>query len=400
MADYEEIISSTFNISSMGNSHPKLSELLKNNLKDKVFEAYKDNPYKLEEAEGLINDLERLGCKEIEKKLNEKPADQFDSTVSELKVAKILLDNKHKVEFLSEKDSCFKKGKKKTYQSPDIVCKDKDSTTCVEVVRLNVNLDIMELIQKEIEYLVEFLPYRVDVYLRSEKLSMPGIIESENPKNPCKLNRREQEDLALASLETFKQSCDKIKEEGVLPDSIPIHTNNIDFQLTKVNSEQGFFGFSMSTPSDVPPELIRYLDQHCIDGKNKAKKFPSQMSKNPFIIAIDLNIWLIDEEDVNTFLYGLVDLNPEWMKTIWEIVITEIHTRDSWKKIEKAQRNGWDYFLRDKFLVPNNETLNCINKDKEGKFVSDNMEDVSGVLLIGHNNKCFFYPNPFCRDEN
>ena len=102
---------------------------------------------------------------------------------------------------------------------------------------------------------------------------------------------------------------------------------------------------------------------------------------------------------VRRLLYGDIALYPRSTTKYWENAITEIHNRDSWGKIERAQSNGWESFLRDKFLIPNNETLHCINENNEGKFVSGKMEDVSAVLLIDHNRKCFFYPNPFCRNE-
>lgn len=395
-------MSSTFDVSSMDELYPELFKLLKDHdVKVKVFEAYKDRPDELEEAEGLISDLEQLGCKGIEKKLNEKKAEEFDSTVSELKVAKVLLNNKHNVEFLSEKDPCFKNGKGKTYKSPDIISKDNDSTTCVEVVRLNVNVDIMELIQKEIEDYVKCLPYRVDVYL-SERLSIPKVIESKDQKKKLNLNRKEQKDLVLTSLEIFKQSYDKIKAENVLP-SLNISTPDIDFDLTKVNRKQGYIGFFFSDCAGVPTELIEYLKQRCIDEKNKPNGFSIDLRKNPFIIAIDLHMRLIGQEDVNRLLYGDVVVpshdSIKWMKNEWVTVITEIHNRNSWKKIEQVQSNGWDSFLREKFLIPDNETLSYIDQKNEGIFVSDEMKDVSAILIIDRKNKCFFYPNPFCRDE-
>jgi len=88
-----------------------------------------------------------------------------------------------------------------------------------------------------------------------------------------------------------------------------------------------------------------------------------------------------------------------WTKEEWEKIITETHKRDSWEKIERAESNGWDSFLIEKSLIPNNDKLSYIDKNNEGIFVLNKMEDVNAVLLIDHNRKCFFYPNSFCRDE-
>lgn len=382
-------MSSTFDVSSMNESYPELSKLLNDHVKVKVFEAYKDRPDELEEAEDLISDLERLGCKEIEKKLNEKEADNFDSTVSELKVAKVLLDNKHNVEFLSEKDPCFKKRKGQTYKSPDIICKDNDSTTCVEVVRLNDSSrkDIVDLIQDQVGDFVRCLPYRIDVHLK-EELSLPKIKKEDKNK---------QKQSVLDSLEIFKKSFSEDMQPQV-PLNLPNDAGDFTFVLKKNALEQGYLCI-ISICFDIPAELIKYLEKYDIDKKDKAHDFPIEQRNNPFIIAIDLRMWEIKDEDIHSLLYGLVGLHPRGMKKYWEEVMAEVHSRDSWEKIKRAQSNGWDSFLREKFLIPNNETLLCINKDNEGKFVSDKMEDISAILVIDHNNKCFFYPNPFCRDE-
>ena len=201
---------STFNVSVMDKLYPELSKLLKSrDVKVKIFEAYKDSHNELLEAETLINDLERLGCKELENKFNDVgDADKFDSTVSELEVAKILLNNEYDVELLSDNNQCF------ITKSPDIICMDDASTTYIEVVKLNANIDIMDLIQKEIGDYVKCLPYQVDICLR-ERLSMPVVIEiQDSQRTKYKLNRSEQLNLVLKSLATFKESFNKIKEKG------------------------------------------------------------------------------------------------------------------------------------------------------------------------------------------
>ena len=48
-------------------------------------------------------------------------------------------------------------------------------------------------------------------------------------------------------------------------------------------------------------------------------------------------------------------------------------------------------------MIPNSSNNSYIIE--EGIFVLDKMDDVSAILILDHSSGCFFYPNPFCRDE-
>lgn len=384
-------MNSTFDISSMDEQYRELSKLLNNcddKIKIEIFDAYRYRHNELLEAETLIRNLERLGCKGLENKFKDITVNVFDSTVSELTVAEILLNNKYDVELLSENDLIFKKNKREKYKSPDIVCKKDTLTTYIEVVRLNGtgSKEIMDLVEGQIGDFVKDLPYRIDVYL-SERLSIPK-------KELSEIN--EQKKLLLDSIETFKKSLNETIKISSLPCQ-KICTEDIIFEIKEIELEQGYIGIIYSDCFDIPTALIEYFEKHDIHKKNKAYGFLSQMRKNPFIIAIDLHMREIKYESIHRLLYGDVAVHPRWMKTSWEKLIAEIHERDSWKKIERAQSNGWASFLIEKFLIPDNDNFLYINR--EGIFVLDKMDDVSAVLLIDHNRKYFLYPNPFCRDE-
>lgn len=395
-----------FDISSMNKEHPELSKLLKiHDVKVKIFKTYKGRPDELLEVETLIRDLERLGCRGLEDKFNDVTAEKFDSTVSELTVAEILLNNNYDTELLSDDDERFKIKKGHEAKSPDIICTRDTSTTYIEVVRLNDSSfkDVVDLIQEQVGDFVRCLPYRIDIHLKDEP-SLPKIKKEDKNK---------QKQSVLDSLEIFKKSFSEAMQPQV-PLNLPSDAGAFTFVLKKIESEQGYFCI-ISTCFDVPTELIEYLEKYDIDKKNKAHDFPIEQRKNPFIIAIDLHMREIKDESVHRLLYGDVvvfcsstfanDIGISsqdyirWTKEEWEKVITETHKRDSWKKIERAQSNGWSSFLIEKSLIPNNDQLSYIDKNNEGIFVSDKMEDVSAVLLIDHNRKCFLYPNPFCREE-
>lgn len=300
----------------------KLSCLLKSSdVKIKIFEEYKDKAEELLEVETLIHDLNHLGCRGLEAKFESVDVnDKFKPTVSELKVAKILLNNKYDVELLSEKDPRFKKTKKKTYKSPDIICIDNDSKICIEVTSLK--------------------------------------------------NRTEFED--FLSIFLSSDLTDKWTE-------VPV------------------------------PGLMNSVENQQIDDKNKVKDFPNELTKNPFIIAIEIHEWGINNNDIRKILYGTIccfgsntmnipEENYEKLKLEdWEKVNTEVQTRDSWIKIEKAISKGWESFLSKYSLIPNSSNNSYIIE--EGIFVLDKMDDVSAILILDHSSGCFFYPNPFCRDE-
>jgi hypothetical protein len=330
-------------VSFMEKKYPKLSDLLKSHVKAEVFNEYKDRPDELLEAENLVCDLKQLGCRGLEKKLNDLDgAGKFGSTVSEMKVAKILLNNEHDVEFLSEKDPRFEKGKGKTYKSPDIICIDDYLMTCIEVTRLNNKTEFADII--------------------------PAT--------------------SLISLDW---------------------TDVLTTALVKIIEKEKMNG-TFSNWVNVPVNgLMERVEEEKIIDKNKVKDFPSNLIKKPFVIAIDMHEWGIKGADIRKKLYGnkcrfssnttgIPDGNYRKLKEEdWKRVITEVHSRDSWEKIEKAKINGWGSVLSEHFLIPN--SLNNSYISEEGIFVSGKINDVSAILIIDHNNNCFFYPNPFCNDE-
>ncbi|AKB28684.1 hypothetical protein MSSIT_1965 [Methanosarcina siciliae T4/M] len=295
--------------------------LKSSDIQAKLFKEYKDRLDELLEVETLIINLKQLGCKGLDTKFESVDDNgKFKSTVSELKVAKLLLSNKHEVELLSEKDTCFKKKKGETYKSPDMICINDDSKICIEVTSLKNRTEFDD-----------FLSILRSSDLTNRWVEVPAIGSKENFKN--------------------QQIYDKMKKENFYP----------------------------------------------------------ELEKNPYIIAIEIHEWGINSEDIRKILYGSICCfcsntmgTPEedfekLKRRNWENVNTEVQARDSWIKIQKAISKGWESFLSKYSLIPNSSNNSYI--EEEGIFVLDKMDDVSAILILDHSNNCFFYPNPFCRDE-
>ena len=96
--------------------YPNLSWILDNvneskkgmNLKNELFDKYKDKPKYLLTLETLITGLRCLGCEGLQKKLNHGSSlNRFNTFISELEIAKILIDNKKNTELLSDTDPHF-----------------------------------------------------------------------------------------------------------------------------------------------------------------------------------------------------------------------------------------------------------------------------------------------------
>lgn len=247
----------------MDKKYPKLSYLLKSRAKVEIFEAYKDRPDELLEAETLIHDLDRLGCRGLKNKFKDLGgADKFDPTISELKVAKIL-NNKYDVELLPDKDPRFIK------ESPDIICTTDTFTTYIEVARFNDSSikDIVGLIEEQIGDFIKCLPYRIDIYLK-EKLSIPKIKEKE---------RNEQKKSVLNSLETFKRSFNEARQPKV-PLNLLNDAGDFTFVLKETELEQGYVCI-LSDCFDVPAALIEYFEQKKWTKRVKHVIFPSSREK-------------------------------------------------------------------------------------------------------------------------
>lgn len=371
----------------MQSKYPNLSWSLSLNteLKSKLFKTYKSKYNYLLRLDNLINDLKNLPCNNIRKTIEDVDnIYKFDSIVSELEIGKYLARNGMNVEFLS--DDYFD-----NKPSPDILWKNELFNSYVEVTRLSEN----ETIFRVIDYLRLFLiklPYRVDVKLKSE-LSLPKLRGKE---------KKIHENLVDKSLKQFEECINN----DISDFPLEIVTDDIIFKVHQANS--GYPGIVESEVIKVPTEkLIEYVKERLIQKAKKRDSYVGEHRNYFYFIAFDCEEKFIDEWDIDLLLYGKthelgsnvlnlpVEVYEKWKQKEWNSIVSQVQNDPTWKKIEVAILNGWESFLIDKYLIPNNS----INRNQNGIFISEqSMDNVSGVLFK-ENEEIIFYPNPFCNAE-
>jgi len=371
----------------MQSKYPNLSWSLSLNteLKSKLFKTYESKHNHLLRLDSLINDLKNLPCNNIRKTIEDVDnIYKFDSIVSELEIGKYLAGKGMNVEFLS--DDYFD-----NKPSPDILLKNELFNSYVEVTRLSENEAIFRVIDY-LRLLLIKLPYRVDVKLKSE-LSLPKLRGEE---------REIHENLVDKSLKQFEESMNN----DISDFPFEIATDDIIFKVYQAYS--GYPGIVESEVIKVPTEkLIEYVKERLIQKAKKRDSYVGEHRNYFYFIAFDCEEKFIDEWDIDLLLYGKtlelgsnvlnlpVEVYEKWKQTEWNSIVSKVQNDPSWEKIVVSIENGWESFLIDKYLIPNNS----ICRNQNGIFISEqSMDNVSGVLFK-ENDEIIFYPNPFCNAE-
>jgi len=357
---------------------------LNRELKRNLFETYKNRPQYLSYLDTLFFELRELKCRNIQENLKDVNTNlpKLSSIISELEIAKVLAKNGKEIRFLP--DNFF------DARSPDILAKDENFSTYIEVKRINED----EITFKIIDFLRDFLknlPYRVDVKLK-EKLSLPAMDYK---------RREDQETLVKTSIEQFEESFNK---DGITGRSSRIETEGMIFKFHQTDSGRGYPGIinteCIQVPEDILKENVKYW---LIKKAKKRDDWDGENRKYQYIIAIDCKEWAIDDITVNELLYGHrtsigahTKENEPLIEKMWEkIVKDKSKTIPKWKEIEEASTKGWRDLLLKEALIPNDYTY----LTDEGIFLSEPaMENVSGVILK-INDEIHFFPNPFASDE-
>lgn len=372
----------------MQSKFPNLSWSLSLNteLKSKLFETYKSKHNYLLKLDDLINELKNLPCNNIQETIEDVDnLYKFDSIVSELEIGKYLARNGMNVEFLSD-DYLDNK------PSPDILCKNEFFNSYVEVTRLSENEAILNMIDS-LRHLLEKLPYRVDVTLKSE-LSLPKLRGKE---------RTIHENLVEESLKQFEEYI----KNDISDFPLKIATDNVIFKVHQAYS--GYPGKFESEVIKVPTEkLMEYVKERLIQKAKKRDSYVGEHRNYLYFIAFDCEEKYIDELDIDLLLYGQtlelgtndvlklpVKVYEQWRQEKWKSIVSKLQKDPVWTKLEVAIEKGWESFLINKYLIPNN----YINRNQNGILISEkSMENVSGVLFK-KNDEIIFYPNPFCSAE-
>ena len=347
------------------------------NISEKCSDFPDDHPLKIASAidnKAFLNFFESLlsklqGIKGLANKINKIEEDKgnFNSYVSELKVAAFLKDRVDDLEILPSD----KKG-------PDIRAKKEDIEFFVEVKLLD---DLESKLFEEIHQIKS--PYIVEVETKSlltEEIT--ALIESIKQK----IERGE---------------CGKFSEYFA---DITIR-NKSDYGIEDRENERTFL-------LKIQKELIK------IDYEKARNKIFSDFydkkgqltNDKPTIWAIDLARWYIDEKDVKEIVYGSssTDCTIFWKSYPFNEFIKSLYNTHL-EKIGKALR-------RDSIAMHKYNLLPCLlYREPDGLFIMEESESLNGILLLQKegerfsrlpNGYCkhklppfYYYPNPFVKDE-
>jgi len=302
------------------------------------------------------------GLKQLMNKIEEDKGN-FNSYVSELKVAAFLKDRVDDLEILPSD----KKG-------PDIRAKKEDIEFFVEVKLLD---DLESKLFEEIHQIKS--PYIVEVETKSlltEEIT--ALIESIKQK----IERGE---------------CGKFSEYFA---DITIR-NKSDYGIEDRENERTFLLKTQKEPIKIDYEKAR--NKIFSDFYDKKGQLTND---KPTIWAIDLARWYIDEKDVKEIVYGSSSTDCTIFWKSYEFIKSLYNTH--LEKIGKALR-------RDSIAMHKYNLLPCLlYREPDGLFIMEESESLNGILLLQKegerfsrlpNGYCkhklppFYYPNPFVKDE-
>lgn len=262
----------------MLNHYPNLEWALdENKLKQDFFELHKNDQRYLSNLDKLFDDLIRLSCEGIRDKINDVGSiDKFESAISELEIAKIVVKNKMKVRLLE--DAYFKNA------SPDILCTSKEFTAYIEVMNLT-NSDVKRSVVEFLQICLENSPYRVDVKLKYD-LSLPARKHE---------TRKTQKTILQKSFDKFNELF-KNQDFSKFPSLI--ETDGICFEVNQTDSGKGYPGFINSEWIKIPEKYLKEnIEFHLI---KKAKK---GIIGKKTIQIIRISLLLIVKKDPSTMAH-------------------------------------------------------------------------------------------------
>lgn len=317
---------------------------------------------KLRKIKGLTSKINKI----------EEDKENFNSYVSELKVAAFLKDRVDDLEIISSR----KEGK-----TPDIRAKKEDIVFFVEVKLLDdlesklfgeihqikspyiVEVETKSLLTEktEIKALIRFIKQKIK---RGESEKFPGYFADITLRNKSDYGIEDRENERTYLLKTQKQELIKI-----------------DFEKVRKKILDDFYD-----------------------------KVSQLTNGEPTIWAIDLARWYIDETDIEEIVYGSSSTNPYdfLVSSPFRAFIKSLYNPHL-EKIEKALN-------RNDMTMHKYKVLPCLlYREPDGLFIMDESESLNGILLLQKegerfsrlpNGYCkqklppfYYYPNPFVKDE-
>jgi len=312
----------------------------------------------------LIDTLRVARCSNIQRKFVDVANNliKFESTISELEIARLLSHKGKEVELLPDSFLATK--------SPDMIVKDANGEYYVEVMRLSDD-EASEIIFDGIRSSISNLdrPVYVDVNL-PEDLSLPVTLHNE---------RRLKEDKARRVIQQFNKQI-ATANLGKLPTAISIE--GVIFELIESPSKSGprlLKSQWIAVPLGKYVERIRYITT--LKAQKRSSWVEDHLNKK-YIIAVDCEQRMLDKAYVDEALLGftttyLPDMAPK----------ASVPT-----KITLAEGKGWSSFLKKVHLIPTANTIFT----SYGAFLTDPIcKHVSGVLVRMGSRDPYFLPNPF-----
>jgi hypothetical protein len=341
-------------------NYKNLKWAFKKNNKDflnNLFDNFNENPYYLNSLEKMIRYLRNNHCKNVQEKLAF-VADiwNFNSIVSELEVAVLLLENGKRVALIPDDYN-------EVVSPPDIYAVDDMFDVYVEVTRIT-NDRTIDIIS---DYMNEKTSFVVDVNL-NENISIPAFGDERDTK------KKKIKD----GLEEFSKKYDalEVKEAG-----IEMLTCIGKFKLRESKIGKGYAG-TFFWGSGIPyDKIMQKIRNDVIIKSEKRKKWKDDYLNKYYIVALDFEDIAYDPMYLESALFGSMtyfDTDPHHL-------------------IEKAQNRGWKGYLKSMQILSD---YNILFPNKWGVFLTSEItKNVSGIIGKFRGKKPVFYPNPFAFDE-
>jgi len=354
---------------------------------EKIMDKHGQDRDFLFSIDDLFRDFRKCECVNLlEKIVQIGDIRSFHSFISELHFAQYFIRNGQKVEFILANSN--------DGASPDFICISEVERIIVEVTSLSEDT-ITGTILGFLRILFTRLPgvrVRIDVELK-EELSIPQIAREQ---------RHNQNDIVLMSIGEFME---QFLGNILRVPPYTIDTMGVRFEIEPTGTENGCPGPIITQCIEVPEdELCRNVSTDISRKAKKRSSFRPDYLGPPYLIAYDCGESLFDRTSFEIMLYGkrttLGQANNRHLDLInrnWQAIIGSPQDYvPQWEKIELALKNGWESFLNERRMIPNDFTY----LSEPGILLTDqNMNNVTGLLFRDRFEKIRFLPNPFCSSE-
>jgi len=333
------------------------------NLLPIILAEYQDNPILALNIDNLMKFLRENNCKNVIERLkNINILWNFESALSELEVAKILIEKGKKVEIILENYAGMNR-------PPDIFAKDTEYEVYVEVTRITDDFTIKDISDSIDKFLKkENYVYRVTVSLNNE-ISMPAFGNERDIKKQK----------IIDGIKEFKEKVRMI-DDSKLPTQI--ETSIASFKVQNSPLDIGYAGFLRPSGILVPyDKIIDKIRKDVIDKSEKRDEWINKHRDKYFIVALMFESIYDDPMYLQSALFGnyaIYDIDFDW-------------------KIKDANEKGWKNYLEKMKIYPQ---YTYLDPKRRGIYFNVNsMKNVSGVLGIFRGRNPIFLPNPFAYEE-